>query len=370
MRLPSWLMCRDVNIPAECHTGLRGQEFMDTSAVEVLIASPLEAEHVAAIGAVDPRIRVLYSPELLPVPRYGADHEGRSRDLGAEQLRRWRELLARADVTLDLDWWAPEAMRDNCPRLRWVQGTSAGMAGHLARADLPDGAVVTTAAGVHGVPLAEFALTGALHFVKGVPGLRHRQRERQWTRQITPMLAGRRALVVGLGAIGREITRVFSALGVEVWGAGRPGRSYDVPGMTRRLDYTELSGALPATDLLVLCVPLTADTGGLIGETELRLLPPRAVLINVARGSVVDEDALICALRDRRLAGAALDVFAVEPLPRESPLWGMDNVMVSPHTAATVAEENARITEIFTDNLRRWIDGRPLRNRFEPDRGY
>jgi glyoxylate/hydroxypyruvate reductase A len=342
-----------------------------TADLEVLIASPLEPEHVAAIEAVDERIRVLYAPELLPVPAYDGDHDGRPRELDGEGLRRWRDMLARAEISLDLDWWAPHAMRENCPRLRWVQGTSSGMAGYLAGAGLRTGGlVVTTAAGVHGVPLAEFALTGALHFVKDVPGLRDRQAGRHWERHTTGTLAGRRALVVGLGAIGREVARVFSALGVEVWGAGRPGRSSAVPWVRRYLTYTDLGGALPGTDVLIVCVPLTAETSRLIGEPELRLLPRGAIVVNVARGPVVDEEALISALAGGRLAGAALDVFAVEPLPPESPLWTMGNVLLSPHSAATVAAENARITEIFTDNLRRWLDGRPLRNRFDPDRGY
>jgi phosphoglycerate dehydrogenase-like enzyme len=339
--------------------------------LEVLIASPLEAEHAAAIAAVDPRIRVTYAPELLPEPLFTADHDGRPRDLDGAALRRWRDMLARAEVTFGIDWWRPHAMRDNCPRLRWIQGTSAGMADILRRAGLSaDGLVVTTAAGVHAVPMAEFALAGALHFVKGVPELRARQAERRWARYTTASLAGRRALVVGLGAIGREVARVFSVLGVEVWGAGRPARTYDVPGVRRYLPYTELAGALPRADVLVLCVPLTAETTGLIGAAELALLPPDAIVVNVARGRVVDERALAAALRAGRLRGAALDVFATEPLPAKSPLWELDNVLVSPHSAATLAEENARITEIFADNLRRWLAGRPLRNRYDPARGY
>lgn len=339
--------------------------------LDVLIASPLEAEHVATLEAADPRIRVLYAPELLPVARYPADHDGERAEPTEAELGRWRDLLRRAEVSLDLDWWAPHAMRDNCPRLRWVQGTSAGMGGYLARAGLDlDGLVVTTAAGVHGVALAEFALAGALHFVKGVPRLRGEQHARHWRRHATGLLAGRRALVVGLGSIGREVARVFSALGVEVWGAGRPGRRREVPGVRRWLPYTELAGALPAADLLVLSVPLTAETRGMIGARELDLLPRDAVLVNVARGGVVDERALVSALRRGRLGGAALDVFAVEPLPPESPLWEMDDVLLSPHSAGTVAAENAHITELFADNLRRWLDGRPLRNRFDPDRGY
>ncbi|HEY7484950.1 MAG TPA: D-2-hydroxyacid dehydrogenase [Streptosporangiaceae bacterium] len=339
--------------------------------MEVLIASPLEAEHVAAIDAADPRIQVMYSPELLPEARFAADHEGRHRDLNDAELRRWRDMLASAEVTFGLDWWAPQAMRENCPRLRWIQGTSAGMGDALRRTGLSvDGLVLTTAAGVHAVPLAEFVLAGALYFVKGLPELRARQADRRWERSTTASLAGRRALVVGLGAIGREVTRVFAAMGVEVWGAGRQGRDYDVPGMRGQVSYDRLAAALPDTDVLVLCVPHTPETEGMIGAAELRLLRPGAIIVNVGRGAAIEEEALIDALRDRHVGGAALDVFATEPLPVESPLWKMDNVLISPHSAATLTEENARITEIFVDNLRRWLDGRPLRNRYHAGRGY
>lgn len=162
----------------------------------------------------------------------------------------------------------------------------------------------------------------------------------------------------------------MAALRVEVWGAGRPGREYDVPGVSRYVALTDLDDVLPAVDLLVVCTPLTDQTAGLIGERSLRRLPPGAVVVNVGRGPVIDEEALIGALADGHLGGAALDVFAIEPLPADSQVWALDNVLISPHSAATVVAENARITELFVDNLRRWLDGEPLRNVFDHDRGY
>jgi glyoxylate/hydroxypyruvate reductase A len=236
----------------------------------------------------------------------------------------------------------------------------------LDRADV----TVTSAAGVHGVPLAEFALMGALHFVKGVPDLRRRQEGRHWERYTTRRLAGQRALIVGLGGIGRQAASSFAALGVEVWGLGRDGRSYDIPGLTRVIGRQELDEALPGIDIVVLACPLTPETAGLMGRRQLGLLPLGAVLVNIARGQVVDEEAMIDALRAGRLGGACLDVFAAEPLPADSPLWGMDNVLVSPHSASTVASENETITDLFIDNLERFTAGRPLRNRYEPTRGY
>ncbi|GAA3106783.1 NAD(P)-dependent oxidoreductase [Streptosporangium carneum] len=339
--------------------------------LRVLVASPLEPEHVEAIEAADRRLEVLYEPDLLPRPRYPADHTGVRPELPEPELKRWRDLLARAQVSFDFDWWDPAGMPVNCPDLRWVQATSAGIGQFVRRTRLSDSdLVLTTAAGVHAVPLAEFALTGVLHFVKGLPELRRWQAARHWERYTTRGLAGRRVVVVGLGGIGRQVVRVFSALGVEVVGVGRPGRAYDVPGLTELHPFTAIDAALAGADALVLACPLTDETEGLIGAGQLAALAPGAVLVNIARGQVVDEGALVDALAARHLGGACLDVFSTEPLPTGSPLWGMDNVIVSPHSASTVDSENGTITELFTDNLRRWLDGRPLRNLFDRERGY
>ncbi|KAA2252716.1 D-2-hydroxyacid dehydrogenase [Solihabitans fulvus] len=342
-----------------------------TRPVDVLIASPLRPEHVELIAAVDPRVRVHYAPDLLPVPAHAADHTGTPRELTAEQRRRWRDLLAVAEVSFGLDWSDPAAMPANCPRLRWVQGTSAGMGGYLAAVDLLDADfAITTAAGVHGRPLAEFAVAGVLHFVKDVPGLLADKAEHRWVRRLTAQLAGRRVLVVGLGGIGREMVAVFAALGAEVRGIGRAGRGYDIPDLAETRSFEDLDGALPDTDVLVLCCPLTEQTTGLLSRARLDLLPRQAIVVNVARGAVLDEPALLDALRSGRLAGACLDVVATEPLPADSPVWDTPNLLLSPHSAANAAEENERIVTLFAQNLLRYLAGRPLRNLFDPARGY
>ncbi|HEX3712880.1 MAG TPA: D-2-hydroxyacid dehydrogenase [Trebonia sp.] len=337
----------------------------------IVIGSYLEPELVARIQAAPAAGRVIYEPGLLPVPRYQCDHTGPARALSAAELDRWRSLTAEADVFFDFDWLDPAGMAGNAPNLRLVQATSAGIGGFMQRTGLDrSGLAVTTAGGIHAVPLAEFALAGALYFVKGVPDLRRRQQARNWERYTTRQLAGQRALVVGLGGIGRQVTATFAALGVEVWGLGRDGGRYDIDGLSRVIGRDGLDEALPGTDLLILCCPLTPQTEGLIGREQLALLPPHAVLVNISRGQVVDQAALIDQLAAGRLGGACLDVFTPEPLPADSPLWGMDNVLVSPHSASTVATENTLLTELFLDNLERLADGRPLRNRYEPERGY
>src|SRR6516164_9958381 len=171
--------------------------------LRVLIASPLEPEHVARIEAADPRVSVLYEPGLLPVPRYPVDHTGIARQLSPAELDRWAGLRRQADVSFDFDWQAPADMAANCPRLRWVQGTSAGIGGFLDRTGLARTSLVfTTASGVHGTPLAEFALLGLLYFAKGMPQLARWQEQRHWQPHAAGQVAGSRVLLVGLGGAG------------------------------------------------------------------------------------------------------------------------------------------------------------------------
>jgi glyoxylate/hydroxypyruvate reductase len=384
--------------------------------VNILVASPLEPEHAARIEATDPRVSVLYEPDLLPVPRYPADHTGVPRALSAAELDRWSSLRSQADVSFDFDWQAPAEIPRNCPRLRWVQGTSAGIGGFLERTGLVRTSLVfTTASGVHGTPLAEFTLLGLLHFAKGMPELDRWKEQRHWQRYAGRQVAGSSALVIGLGGVGRAVAGLLSAAGVQVTGAGRTERGRtdhgrtdhgradhgrtdhgrtdhgraddgradhgrtdhgrtdqgrDVPGVASYVPVDRIDRVLPDVDALVLACPLTERTRGLIGERELALMRPGAVVVNISRGPVIDEDALIAALNGGHLGGACLDVFATEPLPASSPLWGMPNVIISPHSAATVAAENGLLTDLFTDNLQRWLAGQPLRNVFDRAAGY
>lgn len=338
------------------------------SCPKMLISSYLEPEHVARIrDAVN--CEVLYAPELLPTTRYRNDHSGEASSLTQHQERQWSRLLAAADIAFDFDWRSPGDLLESAPRLRWVQATSAGVGAFVRRHGLDSGElVITTAAGTHAAPLAEFALAGALHFVKNVPGLSAAQREHRWQQGVCGQLAGRRATVVGLGSIGRRVIELFTLLGVRVIGIGRPGAGYDLP--VRVVSTDELDAELPTTDILVLACPLTPQTENLIDAARIGLLPGGAIVVNVARGQVIDECALTAALAAGHLSGAALDVFTIEPLPENSPLWDLPNVLVSPHSASTAENENEVLTELFIDNLHRYLDGRPMRNLYRTERGY
>jgi phosphoglycerate dehydrogenase-like enzyme len=343
--------------------------------VQVLIASPLEAELATRIQAADPRAEVLFEPDLLPPARYPADHRGDPafrRD--AEGEARWRALLDRAEVLFGVPGDSADDLAEvvtGLPRLRWVHATSAGAGEQVRRAGLPAEALervaVTTSSGVHAVPLAEFAIFGLLAMAKELPRLIEDQRARAWpeVRQPFRELSGQTLFLLGLGEIGREVARLGKALGMRTVGfrrtQGPPPQWVDEVHGPHRL--AELAGR---ADAMVVSLPLTDQTAGLIDRATIQGLPPDCIFVNVGRGGVVDEPALVDALRDRRIAGAILDVFATEPLPADSTLWTLPNVLVTPHAAALSARENERITELFVDNLRRYLDGQPLRNIVEP----
>lgn len=339
--------------------------------INVVIGSYIEPELVERIESYDDDLIVHYRPDLLPSPRYACDHSAPPRHLSNEQVEEWRSIAATADVFFDFDWLDPSTMDERCPNLKWIQGTSAGIGGVMQRTGLDRTSIIaTTGGGIHAAPLAEFALMGALYFVKGFPFLNARKAQHRWEPYTTRQLRGLRALVVGLGGMGREIVRAFDALGVEVTGLGRTGRRYDVEGLRQVIDRSQLDSALPSVDILILSAPLTTETEGMIGAHQLGLLGKDAVLINISRGQLVDEAALIRALRAGSLAGACLDVFEQEPLPEDSPLWDLDNVIISPHSASTVRTENRDLVELFLENIAHWRRGEPLRNLYDSKAGY
>jgi phosphoglycerate dehydrogenase-like enzyme len=340
-----------------------------TDSLTVLIASPLEPEFVAQIRAADPRIVVLHDPALLPPTRYIADHSGAPMTRTPEQEARFAALLAQADVLFDFDRTHLRDLRQAAPRLKWVQATSAGIGQMVKRAGLGEtGIIFTTSSGVHARPLADFCLMAMLMFVKNYQWMERDKQARRWERYCGEELTGKTLAIIGLGRVGVEVARHGDKMDMRVVGMKRfPG---PVAHVSKVYPHSELYTMLAETDFLVLTAPHTPETENMIGERELAVMKPSAVVINIARGNLVDEDALIRALQEKRLAGAALDVFRQEPPPQDSPLWAMPNVIISPHSASTVRQENARITALFCDNLRRFLSGAPLRNVLVVERLY
>lgn len=336
---------------------------MERERVKVLIGSPLDEALVARVRATDPRLEVTHRPDLLGTPRYVADHHPPDgRDAAAEA--EFRALLAETEVLFDFDTKTAPLLATIAPRLRWIQATSAGVGQAVRRFGLDQtDVIVTTASGVHAGPLAEFVIMAMLMFTKRYPYLVELQARREFERLCTAELPGSTLAIVGPGRVGQEIARLARPFGVRTTALGRTNRSAEELGVDQVYTRDGLHAMLAEADFVTLIVPHTAETEDLIGAAEIAAMKPGAVLINIARGQVLDEDALLAALRSGHLAGAALDVFREEPLPPDSPFWAMPNVIVSPHSASTAYSEDGKITDIFCENLRHYLDGQPERMR-------
>lgn len=250
----------------------------------------------------------------------------------------------------------PEAQR-----LRWVHAASAGVDAVNIPPLVESDVVVTNTRGVLDDAIAEWVLAVMLLFVKDLHGTLSLQQRRDWRHRNTERLSGRRVLVVGAGSVGRAVTALCRAAGMRVDGVARTPRPADGT-FESVVGADKLRESLAHAEFVVLCVPLTVETHGMMGEAELAALPHGARLVNVSRGAVVDEDALLDALRSGRLAGAALDVFQQEPLPRDHPFWELPQVIVSPHMAGDFVGWEEAFSEVFLENFRRWQRGEPLAN--------
>ncbi len=341
--------------------------------VKVLLAIRVDPHQVARIAAVSPRLLVTYRPELLPAGGLTGAAPARDPADGVTSMggaSAWRDLLADAEIMLGFDWEEPGNLLRRAPRLRWVQADSAGIGEFVAAHGLVDDRLqLTTASGVHGQPISEYVLAGMLHFAKRFPDLAEWKAAREW-RPYTPVeLAGSEVLIIGLGAIGRAVARLCAAVGMRVTGLRRTGGP-PPPGVSHILGHAELDERLPDFSFVVLAAPLTPWTHHLLDRPRIERLRRGAVVINVGRGALIDEEALVAALGGGGLGGAVLDVFEIEPLPAASPLWSLPNVVITAHSCGAVTEEPDRIVDLFIDNLGRYLSGQALRNLYQADRGY
>jgi len=254
-------------------------------------------------------------------------------------------------------------------RLRWIQTASAGVDTLLFPELIESDVVVTNAAGVFDEPIAEWVIGAMLAFTSGLHASIADQQRREWTSgRTTERLEGARLVVVGPGPIGRATATRALALGMSVTLVGRQPRRHETFGDVLGVD--QLHRALTDADHVLDALPLTAQTRGLFDAAAFAATPPRARFYNVGRGGTVDEPALVEALRAGAIAGAALDVFATEPLPAESPLWAMPNVIVSPHISGDVEGWEDRVVSVFLDNVRRFAKGEPLEHVVDKEAGH
>lgn len=328
--------------------------------ISVLVSDEIAEDLLPEIESVDSRINATHVGRLLSAEQEG-DHDAAA-TLDA--------LLSAADVYAGIR--IPPRLIQRAPHLKWVQVTRAG----VDRLLLDEGfrrspVILTNVGGVHSYGPAELAIQSCLVHVKGTIECDRQKREKKWEPFQTGVLKNRTMGIVGYGNIGRRVARVAKAF--EMWviaarrsvGQSRTARLADV-----LLPMTELDHLLSESDFVILATPLTPDTYHMIGSRQLSLMKRDALLVNVSRGPVVDEAALIWALETHQIGAAALDVFEQEPLPNDSPLWTLPNVIFSPHLAGNVPAYPRLVQELFLENLKRYVRGETLKNVVNKRRGY
>ncbi len=320
--------------------------------MKVLVNVKLSDQQIASLKRVSPQLEVV-------------------RELDAERAR---QQFRDAEIVLCFELPGP---LDEARALRWIQLVSAGaehlLAAGVDRTDI----LVTTASGIHGTAMAEYTLGVMVMLARRMPLVLRESERHQWkpSRLRTyygEELSGKTLGILGLGAIGQRVATMARCLGMRVIGLRRSGSSEGLAeGLVDAVYGPDgLLEMLSKSDFVLVALPLTQETRGLLGERELRAMKPTSYVINVARGQIVDEAALARALREGWIAGGAFDVFGEEPLPAESEIWDLPNLIVTPHLAGGTLPYLDRATELFRDNLERYVAGQPMVNVLDKQRGY
>lgn len=313
--------------------------------VVVLVFATLEERHIAQLRSVDPRVRVV----------------------AATDLARAIELAPQAEIMVG--WNVPREAVQRAPKLRWIHSTAAGVDQLLHPEVLEREIVITSSSGIH-QPLVEHVFAMVLALTRRLHIAIRNQVHRRWERRQATgdEVRGKTMGVLGLGHIGAEIAEKAHVFGMRVIGTKRTPA--DVPHVDRIYPPDELREVLRASDVVVIALPLTSDTRGLLGEAAFRAMKRTALVINIGRGPIVQEAALVRALQEGWIGGAGLDVFEREPLPADSPLWGMEHVIITPHVSGGWPGYMDAAIPLLCDNLGRYLDGAPMRNLVDKARGY
>jgi phosphoglycerate dehydrogenase-like enzyme len=329
---------------------------MDT--VNVILATPASEEAKRAIKAVSPRINLFDVSDLSR-----RDYQG---DLQAR--KELDNILAKAEVSYGMR--IPTNLLARAPKLKWIQVTSAGVDRYLNDEFRRSPIILTNASGVHATPIGEFVVSLMLMFAKNAVTFFEAKQKKQWARTAGNVLNGKTVGVVGLGSIGQEVARLCKAFRMRVIATRRSPTKRTARNVDLLLPPNGLPRLLEESDFVAICLPLTRETNKLIGASELKMMKPSAYIINIARGPIIDEDALIQALQAKIIAGAGLDVFATEPLPLESKLWDLPNVIISPHVSGGREDYEVGALDIFCRNLHRYVEGKRMINVVNKEKGY
>lgn len=330
--------------------------------VNVVVTSPVEKECLDRIARVRPNVRVWDASTMFT---FSGGVPGEPQDPSVKA--RLDAMLAEAEIIYG--FIPPLNIMARAPKLRWINAPSAGVDRFLVPDIVASPVILTNSRGIHPVQMGEMAFEMLLMLAKKAPFFFRMKERREWHRVVPEILRGKTLAVLGLGMIGTEVARLGKAFGMRVVALDvrTSGPHEDVDAL---FPPSRLNEVLSQSDYVVVTLPLTPETRNLINEPELLAMKQTAYLVNIARGGIVDEEALTRALEQDRIAGAALDVFAREPLPQESRLWDLPNVIISPHVAGMRQDYAALAVDLFCENLKRYLDGREMLNVVDKKKGY
>jgi phosphoglycerate dehydrogenase-like enzyme len=291
--------------------------------------------------------------------RVTVDSVPRKEKLSAEQMSRSEALMAYA---------VPAGLLPAMPKLRWVQAMTAGVEGWLALPDLPDHLTLTCARGTHREAMPENIIGALLFVAKPYLAAVENQKQRRWVHNTARPLTGKTLGILGLGAIGRDVARIATALGMRVIGTRR--RPEPMPDVAEVLPAERTTEVLAQSDFVLLLLPATPQTENLMDAQRLGAMKPGAWLLNFGRGHLIKDADLVAAVRSKQIAGAVLDVYRQEPLPAEHSFWVTDGIVVLPHIGGPHPQRDSFVARLFADNLRRFLDGKPLEEVVDRDAGY
>lgn len=311
----------------------------------ILVLNHLAERHIALIHSALPEANVI-TAELTDADKYIAD----------------------TDILVAWGWMNIAPLLERAGRLKWVHALSAGVENLVVPALINSNIILTNSRGIHGIPVSEHVFSLILAFSRGLNLLLRQQQEKQWHRVPTDEIYEKTLGIIGLGSIGREIAKRGKGLGMNVLATKR--KMSDELFVDELFPAAQLYDMLPACDYVVAALPLTEETRGLLNEKAFAAMKQSAYFINISRGAVVNEADLIAALQTGAIKGAGLDVFAHEPLPPESPLWDMPNVIITPHLAALSPYYLDRAVKLFADNLTRFAQARDMLNVIDKSKGY
>lgn len=318
-----------------------------TNRAQVLLWTDSTAAYLDAIRAAGLADRV--AVDTLP----------RKERPSADQLARTEALMAGA---------VPPGLLPAMPKLRWVQAMSAGVEGWLALPDLPARLTLTCARGTHAESMPENIIGALFHVAKPYAQVAEHQKQSRWVHTVAQPLTGKTLGILGLGAIGAEVARIAGALGMRVIGTKR--RPGPMPHVAEVLPADRTDEVLAQSDFVLLLLPATPETENFIDARRLAKMKPTAWLLNFGRGHIVKDDDLIAATRDKKIAGALLDVFRQEPLPSEHPFWKAAGIIVLPHIGGPHPQRDRFVAKLFVENLRRFLEGEPLKEVVDRTAGY